>query len=395
MGLTTETIKDATIKAEEFFRNQPEGVGAFSNAIRLVQQCNALGAQADVNRNDLFLVQIAALFLFTGISSETGIEQSVQNANSFLDAAGASSEEKIAVRDYMLSILPPQMPMSTAAQVLCDALNSFWVDNTKSLHVDLPQSIVNVSTGSGQEVTIAGTLQHVQKIKFFTPEARKLFDKPLKKKTNWLLEKLAIEKAANSADGNKGGNPLNAGIFFNEGDKPALARGIETMFRVASREQSALLNIVHQKAGFLASINAIILSVIISVLSTKLQENTHLLIPTVLLMLTCLGTIYFAVVATRPFTINKATGDFNHTSQNILFFGHYTNVSWETYRNELKKISTDTNDLFDILSKNIYYQGHVLLKKYNILARGYNYFIGGLIISVIAFIISYIRVLNV
>jgi hypothetical protein len=283
--------------------------------------------------------------------------------------------------------------MSTPAQVLCDAINSLWVENTKSMEVDLPENLLKLTTGSGNPGTSEAVLNYLQKIKFFTPEARKLFEKPLKKKTNWVLEKMAVEKALANEAGNKDANGANAfGNLFDAGEKPALARGIETMFRIASREHSALLGIVHQKAGFLASINAIILSVLISVLSTKLQDNPHLLIPTILMLLTSLGTIYFAVVATRPVTINKATGDFNHSTQNILFFGHYTNVSWDQYRKELKRVSTDTNDLFETLSKNIYYQGHVLVKKYNILARGYNFFIGGLALSVIAFIISFFTV---
>jgi hypothetical protein len=393
MILTNESIKIATVKVEEIFRSQPDGLNNFAKSIRLVQQCNAIGAQADVNKNDLYLLQIAALYLYTGLSSESGLGQSVENVSLFLNEIGANEEELNAVNDFMVSIVPPQMPMSSPAQVMCDAINSLWVENTKSIQVDLPDTLLKLTTGSSNPGTSDAVLNYLQKIKFFTPEARKLFEKPLKKKTNWLLEKMAVEKAiANEAGNNNASGATSFGSLFDAGEKPALARGIETMFRIASREHSALLGIVHQKAGFLASINAIILSVLISVLSTKLQDNPHLMIPTILMLLTSLGTIYFAVVATRPVTINKATGDFNHSTQNILFFGHYTNVSWEQYRKELKRVSTDTNDLFETLSKNIYYQGHVLVKKYNILARGYNFFIGGLAVSVIAFIISYLTV---
>lgn len=392
MLVTSEIVKEASLAVQEIFKSFPEGNDRFTKAIKLVQQCNSIGVQAELGKSDLHLVQIAAFFFYTAMPFEQNIQLAVDNADNFLKSKEIDQEQIASVKEALLAIMPPQMPMSGVAQVFCDAVNSLFLEKAKDLLVDIPDDILALLGQKRLASEVKYQYNYVNEIKFFTPAARKIFEKPLRKKTTWLAERLAEEKALQQNDGQSNtNNPFYGGFGF-DSDRPALARGIETMFKVASREHSSLLAIVHQKAGFLASINAIILSVIISVLSTKLQENMHLAIPTVMLMLTSLGTIYFAVVATRPLTINKPTGDFNHTNQNILFFGHYTHIDWETYCSELKKVALDSNELFEILSKNIYYQGHVLKKKYNILATGYNYFIGGLAASVVAFIISFFSV---
>ena len=102
-------------------------------------------------------------------------------------------------------------------------------------------------------------------------------------------------------------------------------RGIETMFRITSKNHMELSAIADNKANIMISINSIILSVLVSVLIRKLEEYPHMTIPAVGLTLVCLTTIVFAVLATRP---NVSKGKFKrediiNKETNLLFFGNF------------------------------------------------------------------------
>jgi hypothetical protein len=152
-----------------------------------------------------------------------------------------------------------------------------------------------------------------------------------------------------------------------------------------------MLSIVHQKSGFLLSFNSILLSVVLSILSTKLTEFPHLLIPTVMLVVTCLGTIIFTILATKPMIIRNRKDPLARDTFNVMFFGHYVHLDWQEYNKQIKVISNNVESTVEVLSKNIYYQGVVLDKKYRLLLIAYKIFLYGLIISVSAFLISFFQ----
>jgi hypothetical protein len=385
MKLSTELITRATNAAHQQYLSFHNGSALYEQAIRLVQKCNMLAVQNDVGNEEKIMVHLAGMFLFSGGDTPDFLAKGIGNLTEFLQHENIDEEILVKMREVILSLKPPQMPMTAAGQVLCDALNSFWVEENKALDIDLPGFVQECIAGKSLDTNLHESKRFLEKMKFFTPAAIKMFKKPKKKKLAWFQK--GIDHQGKSS-------PLSdaavTGIEFlmKDDEKPQMARGTETMFRIASREHAELMSNVHQKSGFLASINAIILSIILSVLSTKLDENPHLLIPTILLLITCVSTIYFVIMATRPVFINPSNESFNTETQNIMFFGHFSNMAWKDYRDKLKVITRDDIALFDTFSKNIYYQGLILKKKYNLLAVGYNIFIGGLIISILAFVIS-------
>ncbi len=87
-------------------------------------------------------------------------------------------------------------------------------------------------------------------------------------------------------------------------------RGIETMFRVALRNHITLSDIADTKANILLSVNAIIISLILSNLISKLDNpsNNYLIWPTVIFALFTVVSIVLSVLATRP---NVTSGKFS------------------------------------------------------------------------------------
>ena len=65
-------------------------------------------------------------------------------------------------------------------------------------------------------------------------------------------------------------------------------RGIETLFRITSRNHLNLSAIADRKANILISINAVIISIILSVVIRRIGGEQELIIPSIILLIVAL-----------------------------------------------------------------------------------------------------------
>jgi hypothetical protein len=167
-------------------------------------------------------------------------------------------------------------------------------------------------------------------------------------------------------------------------------KGIETMFRITSSNNQRLSDMADKKAHILITVNSIILSAIISLVLRKLDENTYMMIPTIILLSVCLGSMVVSILATRPAvphgTFNKA--EMERKEVNLLFFGNFYRMELEEYARGMFEVMGDTEFLYNTLIRDVYGQGAVLGKKYGLLRFAYNIFMYGLIVAVISFIVA-------
>ncbi len=170
-------------------------------------------------------------------------------------------------------------------------------------------------------------------------------------------------------------------------------RGIETMFRVALRNHITLSDIADTKANILLSVNAIIISLILSNLLSKLDNpsNNYLIWPTVIFALFTVVSIVLSVLATRP---NVTSGKFTkedvaNKKVNLLFFGNFHKMKLDEFEWAMQEMMQDRDYLYGSLTKDLYFLGLVLNRKYSLLRTTYTVFMLGIIISVIAFAIAF------
>lgn len=164
-------------------------------------------------------------------------------------------------------------------------------------------------------------------------------------------------------------------------------KGIQTMLRLTSENHMKLSDMADGKANILISVNAIIISVILSVLLRRLQVDTYLTIPTILFLASSVSTIVVAILATRP-KVSLGTfseEDIDTKKTNLLFFGNFYKSSMEEYERAMSKMMVDSEYLYGSLVKDIYQLGVVLARKYRLIRWAYNIFMVGIILSVIAF----------
>ena len=103
-----------------------------------------------------------------------------------------------------------------------------------------------------------------------------------------------------------------------------------------------------------------------------------------------------SVIATRPsVTSGKFTKeDIANKKVNLLFFGNFHKMTLPEFEGGITQVMNDKDYLYSSMSKDLYYLGIVLARKYRILRWTYSIFMIGIIVSVIAFAVSY-NLLNV
>jgi predicted metal-dependent HD superfamily phosphohydrolase len=170
-------------------------------------------------------------------------------------------------------------------------------------------------------------------------------------------------------------------------------RAIDTLFRVTLNNHTSLSGIADSKANILLSVNAIIISIALSTLIPKLDSprNAHLMIPTFIMLMSSVITIVFAILSTRP-KVTKgifSRQDIEDKKVNLLFFGNFYKMDLAEYQWAMNEMMKDKEYLYNSMIKDLYFLGVVLEKKYRLLRIAYNFFMIGIVLSVIAFVIAF------
>lgn len=171
-------------------------------------------------------------------------------------------------------------------------------------------------------------------------------------------------------------------------------KGIQSMYRIALRNHIKLSDIADTKANILLSVNAIVISLALANLIPKLESpsNAHLIYPTAVFVLFAMISMIMSIIATRP---NVTRGEFNKEDVklkkvNLLFFGNFHKMKLEDYEWAIGEMLQDKEYIYSALTKDLYFLGVVLDRKYKLLRITYNIFMIGIIISVCTFAIFFI-----
>lgn len=226
------------------------------------------------------------------------------------------------------------------------------------------------------------------KHRFLTNEAALSWDK---RKGKNLSELLKSRKKINNEE--KKLSQKKEELSFKKNKIEIPERGIETVFRVTLKNHMQLSNIADTKANILLSVNAIIVSLVLSNLVSKLDNssNTYLIVPTVIFVTFTVISIVLSILATRP---NVTSGKFTkedvaNKKVNLLFFGNFHKMNLNDFEWAMSEMMKDRDYLYSSMKKDLYFLGLVLDKKYKILRLTYSVFMIGIIVSVISFAIAF------
>lgn len=168
-------------------------------------------------------------------------------------------------------------------------------------------------------------------------------------------------------------------------------RGISDMFRTSYRTHVELSAIADNKSNIMISINGIIISIIIASISSKIDSNPWLLVPTSLLLITCMIALIYSILAARPRVSNEdvTLEDVRANRSNILYFGNFYKLSRDDYVTGIEELMADSERLYNTMARDLYGLGIVLETKFRLLRIAYNVFMWGLAVSVASYILVY------
>jgi hypothetical protein len=169
-----------------------------------------------------------------------------------------------------------------------------------------------------------------------------------------------------------------------EGGQLGSNRGVETMFRTSYRTHVDLSHLADNKANIMISINGIIISILLASISPKIDANPWLLLPTSVLLVGCVVSMVYAVLAARPRVSRQRVtlDDVRADRANILFFGNFVQLAPEEYEEGMRELMLNTDQLYLNMVRDIYALGRVLARKFRLLKVSYTTFMIALVLGV-------------
>lgn len=362
----------------------------FNHTLTVVNAVKELCKKEDVKGDEKEMLLVAAWFHDTGyiVGYENHEAESVKIATNFLKEKEQSDEFIATVSSLILATVKEYIPKTHLEKIIKDAdfahiMGAEYETTCELLRIELKNTWdLNFSNVEWAKENFNFLMN---KHRFYTDYAIRKWQ-PLKEKNLLLVQKKIEKQKKKEADKIEEENKKKDKI-----EKPD--RGVDTLFRVTLGNHTRLSGIADSKANILLSVNAIIISIALSSIIPKLDspKNAHLVIPTFIMLISSVITIIFAILSTRP---KVTTGvftreDIEAKKINLLFFGNFYKMPLEEYDWAMNEMMKDRDYLYSTMIKDLYYLGLVLQRKYNLLRIAYNFFMIGIIITVIAFVIAF------
>ncbi|WP_417213145.1 Pycsar system effector family protein [Bizionia sp.] len=390
----TNIVEKAEAYVFDLFKDELDSSFLYHNlkhTKRVLKSLREIIAHTDISEKDAEMLQLSAIFHDTGYTKtiDDHEQESVKIAQAFLSENHVDPETIGAISNCILATQFECVPKTLHEKIMRDADSShfgkyYFNETSEFLRKELEiQGIVNFSASEWLDENIK---MLSEKHEFLTDYAIKNWQEQKDKNLSDLIS------AKNKFNKKLKKEKLKAKYkaqYKNESPE----RGIQTFYRVALRNHIKLSDIADTKANILLSVNAIILSLIISNLFSKLDNpsNAYLIIPTMVFVVFSVTSIILSVIATRP---NVTRGEFTKADVaekrvNLTFFGNFHKMKLEEFEWAIDELLKDKNYVYSSLTKDLYYLGKVLDRKYRILRITYSIFMIGIIISVLAFAISF------
>jgi predicted metal-dependent HD superfamily phosphohydrolase len=382
-----DILQKAKDYVETLFKDKLSSVYFYHNFIHTtftVNKAEEIMKNTPVSEEDQEKVLVALWFHDTGYieCAKNHEEEGVKIMKDFLQKENYSENYIEDVSKLILATQITYQPQNILEKIVKDADCSHFAShdyNDISDALRKEWELTNVRCFSNDEWN-AGNLDMLKnKHQFYTDYAKQNWQ-PLKEKNIKKIEKkLEKEDDKKESSENKKSKEKD----------PKSDRSVDTLFRVTLSNHTRLSDIADSKANILLSVNAIIISVCLSVLVPKLDtpKNSHLIIPSFILLLSAVLTIIFAILSTKP-NVTKARftmQDVADRKVNLLFFGNFNSMIFDDYQNAMNILIKDRDYIYDSMVKDLYYLGKVLDRKYRLLSVTYKIFMAGIVISVLSF----------
>ncbi|MEQ1744133.1 MAG: Pycsar system effector family protein [Saprospiraceae bacterium] len=312
------------------------------------------------------------------------VETSAIRAEFFLVEQGCPPEIIRQVCRCITEALTESRPKTPEARTLSDAARAHdWAEDfdTRTPLLRLERELI-----SGQPVSDAEWEHYVDeqlgRCVFFTAFAKTRYEPAL------ALRRAGRRAAPAQESAPPKKNTTQVERFDRLARRP-MRSSIQTYFRANYANHIRLSAIADNKAHIMISVNSILLSVAISLLTyqTLTNRNPLYVLPIIMFLVTSLSSLTFAVLSSRPRVTSLSTVSGQPPSP--IFFGNFVHLSLDQYEAATDAMLRDGRLLFGNMARDLYFLGQVLDKKYRLLTYSYTVFMMGFVATVGAFIGAY------
>jgi HD superfamily phosphodiesterase len=357
----------------------------YTHTERVLKSTRELIEHSDVTKKEAEILELTALLHDVGYtkSCDNHEVESVKIATTFLKEKEVDESLIKAVSDCIMSTKFDAVPTNKLEKIIRDADAShfgkkYFEDASEFLRKELELHGIKIYTPTEWRAENIKVL--TEKHSYYTEYALKNWQPRKEKNLAKLMGKKKKQKKKLNVEKLKAKYKAQ---YKNESPE----RGVQTFYRVALRNHIKLSDIADTKANILLSVNAIIISVVLANLISKLDTNPYLTWPTVIFTLFCVISMILSIIATRP---NVTSGQFTkedvkNQKVNLSFFGNFHKMELDEFEWAIKEMVQDKDYIYKALTKDLYFLGKVLERKYRLLRITYTVFMIGIIVSLIAF----------
>lgn len=345
--------------------------------------CKKLAKASGLNQEETELA-VLAIWLQHAIYVDRGVEQKdseMSTVRSFLIERGVS-DEKVEQLEQLIQVSDlDYIPQNEIEAVLHDAMWSFLgrkrffrLEKLLRLEKELLEETV-YEDYKWNKFLLDLLLKH----RFFSTAARNKY----------------LQRKSLNLDKQREKTSLSLSKHRKQTSGKDFGRGIDTIYRNALRGHLNLSSIADGKANMIISINALILSVLITVITAgssftdiEFYKNPRFIIPIMILMFGSLSAVIFAVLSVIPRSskVEFSEDEVDSLEVSLLYFNNFLKIGKDHFLDYMDGLKENHEKLYRNLGRDIYNLGTVLDKKYQLLSIAYKLFLGGLTLSFLSFI---------
>jgi hypothetical protein len=364
----------------------------YQRTAQIVELTGTIGGNATAE--NLEVAKVAAWFQAIGYLEDFRNYEikSTHRASSFLKNKRYSEQKIDQVANAILNARRGGRPLGTAEEIVADAITAF--DFANDFFDKNPLKRLEEELLSGEKIESIeweqAQMNQLLEATFYTADAKVKFEPIVAQ--NILKQKQVAEKGRAKAFQNIEDDEENKLRKYQNIEKKVPRSGIQTFFRSSYRSHIHLSMIADNKANIMISVNAIVISLLISVLTYQDVTTTapQILLPVVTFLITGMTSLVFAVLAVRPKVTQLNTSETakQDYKKNIVFFGNFVNLELEEYEEAMDAMFRDGELMYGNMTRDLYFLGKVLDKKYGYLTHSYNIFMVGFVATVLIFLVS-------
>ncbi len=168
--------------------------------------------------------------------------------------------------------------------------------------------------------------------------------------------------------------------------KAKLGKDVLNIIRTTMRNSIELTHIADNKANVLLSLNALMLTFLVPLVIPYLDiiKEYKLWIPLLVLVGTCLVTIYITVLVLKPSKFYVGSKEMkNGANLSPFFFGNFYKMTKDEYTDYIKQEVARGESVRNHLAGDLHYLGVRLGHKMHLMRMAFHIFLTGLFISII------------